>query len=201
MARFPAAVAAFVALIGTVVLANVLSARYGLVPAGFGLMVSAGTYAAGLALGLRDLLDRAGGLRWVFAAIAVGVVASAVLADGRIALASAAAFALGELADLAVWRRLRRPHPAPRPVRMDSSGHGAYGPRPASRARDWRPALVASNAVGALVDTLVFLPLAGFPVTAESVGGQFLVKAVWMTMLALAVGELVTRTARRPVPA
>lgn len=159
------------ALLGTVVVANWLVATFGLVAAGFGFMVPAGTYAAGLALGLRDGLDRVGGLRWVLAAIGLGVLLSAVLATPALALASAVAFALGELTDLVVWRRLRRV--------------------------GWRRALVASNAVGGLVDTCVFLPLAGFPVTFISVGGQFLVKAGYLSFAALIVGELVVRVYRR----
>jgi uncharacterized PurR-regulated membrane protein YhhQ (DUF165 family) len=157
-------------LLGTVVAANWLISTFGLIPAGFGLLVPAGTYAAGLALGLRDGLDRVGGLRWVLPAIAAGVVLSAVLASPEVALASAVAFALGELTDLAVWRRLRR--------------------------AGWRRALLASNAVGALVDTCVFLPLAGFPVTFASVGGQFVVKAIYVTLAVLLVAEVVVRVMR-----
>lgn len=184
-------------LVGSVVLANVLSSHYGLVSAGFGLMVSAGTYAAGLSLGLRDALTETGGYRWVLGAIAVGIAISALLADGRIALASAVAFGLAELLDLAVYSRLRTRSTAAAPARVDDSGHGAYRPGTAGRAPRWRAAVAASNAVGAVVDTLLFLSIAGFPITAQSVGGQLLVKAVWMTLLALVVGEVIARTARR----
>lgn len=159
-----------VALLGSVLLANLLTTYYGLVPAGFGLMVTAGTYAAGLSLGLRDALHTTGGVRWVLAAIAGGIVLSALLGDGRIALASAVAFGVAEMADLAVYTPLRR--------------------------RNWRVAVAASNAVGALVDTLLFLSIAGFPITAELVGGQLLVKAVWCTALALVVGEGIVRARR-----
>lgn len=157
-------------LLSTVVAANWLVSTFGLIPAGFGLLVPAGTYAAGLALGLRDGLDRIGGLRWVLPVIAVGIVLSAVLASPEVALASAVAFALGELTDLTIWRRLRK--------------------------AGWRRAVVASNAVGALVDTCVFLPLAGFPVTFASVGGQFIVKAVYVTVAVLLVAEVVVRVLR-----
>jgi hypothetical protein len=136
--------------LGSVLLANLLTTYYGLVPAGFGLMVTAGTYAAGLSLGLRDALQTTGGIRWVIGAIAGGIVLSALLGDGRIALASAVAFGVAEFVDLAVYTPLRR--------------------------RNWRVAVAASNAVGALVDTLLFLTIAGFPITAELVGGQLLVK-------------------------
>jgi uncharacterized PurR-regulated membrane protein YhhQ (DUF165 family) len=150
-----------VALVACVVLANVLTARFGLVPAGFGLLVTAGTFAAGAALAVRDALDRAGGSRWVLATIGVGVVVSAFLAGPALALASAVAFGLGELADLLGWRALKR--------------------------RSLVAAIAGSNALGALVDTLVFLPLAGFPVTPAAVGGQLLVKGVWITLAALVV--------------
>jgi uncharacterized PurR-regulated membrane protein YhhQ (DUF165 family) len=154
-------------LLSTVVGANWLVSTFGVIPAGFGLMVPAGTYAAGLALGLRDGLDRLGGFTWVLPTIALGVILSALLASPGIALASAAAFALGELTDLFVWRRLRR------------SG--------------WRRALIASNAVGAVVDTCVFLPLAGIPLTMTNVGGQVLVKAVYVTASILVVVEIARR--------
>lgn len=163
------------ALVGSIVLANWLSSEYGLVSAGFGLMVSAGTYAAGLALGLRDALHETGGIRWVLGAIAAGIAVSFWLGDGRIALASAVAFGVAELLDLAVYTPLRR--------------------------RNWRVAVIASNGVGAIADTLLFLTIAGFPVTPQSVGGQLLVKAVWMTLLALIVGEGIVRARRRVVTA
>lgn len=159
------------ALVGSVILANYLTTTFGLVPAGLGLLVTAGTYSAGLALGLRDALDRVGGLPWVAAAIAVGVAVSAGLGAGRIALASAVAFGLSELADLAVYRPLRE--------------------------RGWRRAVIASNAVGAVVDTVVFLAVAGFPLTLATVGGQVLVKAVYCTAALLVVAEGVRRAVPR----
>jgi uncharacterized PurR-regulated membrane protein YhhQ (DUF165 family) len=103
-----AAAALCAALVGSIALANWLTSHYGLVPAGFGLMVTAGTYAAGLSLGLRDALHEAGGYRWVLAAIAAGIGLSVILGDGRIALASAVAFGVAELTDLAVYVPLRR---------------------------------------------------------------------------------------------
>lgn len=159
------------ALVGCVVLANWMTSTLGLVPAGFGLTVTAGTYTAGLALGLRDVLHEAGGVRWVLGAIAVGIVVSALLGDGRIALASAVAFGLAELLDLAVYAPLRK--------------------------RAWRTAVVVSNAVGALVDTCVFLTIAGFPITVATVGGQLLVKAVWVTAAFLVTAEAVRRAVPR----
>jgi uncharacterized PurR-regulated membrane protein YhhQ (DUF165 family) len=168
--NWPAALAAL-ALIASIALANWLTIHYGLIPAGFGLLVTAGTYAAGLALGLRDVLHEAGGIRWVLGAIAAGIAVSLLLGDGRIALASAAAFGLAELADLAVYAPLRR--------------------------RQWHTAVIASNAAGAVVDTLVFLTIAGFPLTATTIGGQLLVKAVWVTAGFLLVAEVIRRAVPR----
>lgn len=163
------------ALLAAVVLANVVTSFYGLIPAGFGLQVTAGTYLAGLALAFRDLLHDTGGVRWVLAAVAAGCVLSFLLGDGRIAVASAVAFLLAELVDMAVYAPLRRRH--------------------------WRTAVAASGAVGAVVDTLVFLTIAGFPITAGLVGGQLLVKAVWVAGSFLLLAELVRRAAPRAVTA
>jgi uncharacterized PurR-regulated membrane protein YhhQ (DUF165 family) len=160
-----------VALVGSIALANWLTSHFGLIPAGFGLLVTAGTYAAGLALGLRDVLHEAGGVRWVLAALGVGIAASLLLGDGRIAVASAVAFALAELIDLAVYAPLRR--------------------------RQWHTAVFASNTAGAVVDTLVFLAIAGFPITWATVGGQLLVKAIWVTVGFLAVAEVLRRALPR----
>lgn len=163
------------ALVGCVAAANWTTSYLGDVPAGFGLMVTAGTYAAGLALGLRDALHDTGGVQWVLGAIVAGAALSLLLGDGWIALASAAAFAVAELLDLAVYAPLR--------------------------ARGWRRAVIASNVVGAVVDTFVFLLIAGFPLSAELVGGQLLVKAVWVTAGFLLVAEMVRRGRPHAVPA
>lgn len=151
------------------VLANVVTSNWGLVGAGFGLLVPAGTYCAGLALGLRDALQDRAGVWWVLSAVGLGAALSLVLADPRIAVASGVAFLLSELADLGVYTPMRR--------------------------KGWRRAVLASNAVGAVVDTLIFLWLAGFPLAPESVGGQVLVKAIWVTASFLLVAEVVRRLA------
>jgi queuosine precursor transporter len=150
--------------------ANLATSRFGLVPAGFGLTVTAGTYTAGLALALRDGLHETAGVRGVFAALAAGITLSALTADPRIVLASTVAATVGELADLAAYTPLR--------------------------ARRRRTAVAVSGAVGGLLDTVGFLWLAGFPVTGHTVGGQLLVKAVWVTG-----GYLLLREgARRALP-
>lgn len=174
MSRSGIALTLAAAFVASVALANVLTSHLGLVPAGFGLFVPAGTYAAGLALCLRDGLQSWGYLWMVFPAIAVGAALSWWLGDGRIAVASAVAFLVSELLDLAVFTRLQR--------------HG------------WRRALWLSNNVGAVADTFVFLSLAGFAVTAEAITGQVLVKVIWVTATAhvlTEVGRAVLRDAVR----
>lgn len=155
--------------VATVVAANIVTSNYGLIPAGLGLLVPAGSYLAGLTLTARDALHHLAGARLVWLGVAAGITVSVLASDGRIALASGAAFAVSELLDLAVYSKLRR--------------------------RGWRRALIASNAVGAVVDTALFLQLSGFGVTTQAMTGQVLVKAVWVTGVAL----LFTEAARRAV--
>jgi uncharacterized PurR-regulated membrane protein YhhQ (DUF165 family) len=152
---------------GSVTAANTLTAHYGLIGVGLGLTATAGTYAAGLCLLARDWLHDIAGRTAVLAAIAAGGAASAVMAGPRLALA-AAAFVVSELADLVVYQPLRR--------------------------RGFLRAVVASNAVGAPVDTILFLALAGFPIW-TAVPGQLLAKAT-ATAVPVAV-VLLTRAVLR----
>lgn len=140
----------FVGFVACVLLANWLTERYGFVGMGLGFSATAGTYAAGLSFGLRDALHELGG-RWVVVlAIVIGAALSAIVSPD-LALASGVAFLLAELADLAVYEPLRR--------------------------RRWVAAVIASNLVGALVDTVVFLQIAGFPIR-DALGGQMFGKAL-----------------------
>jgi uncharacterized PurR-regulated membrane protein YhhQ (DUF165 family) len=142
------AVALFVA---TVVAANALTAAYGRIPVGPGMTATAGTAAAGLSLLTRDWVHHTAGRSIVLVCIGAGALASAALAGPRLAIASAAAFGLSELADLLVYQRLR--------------------------GRGWITAVVASNTVGAPIDTMLFLAVAGFPI-ATALPGQLWVKTV-----------------------
>ena len=124
-----------IAFAGTVIAANWALATFGIVPIGFGLMAPAGVFFAGLAFTLRDFLHESGGRRWVLVAIAIGALVSLGIEDARqIAIASAVAFTLSELADYAVYAPLRE--------------------------RGWIRAVVASNVVGMAVDSALFLWLA-----------------------------------------
>lgn len=151
------AAAILTAYVGTVVAANWAITRYGLVPVGFGLLAPAGVYFAGLGFTLRDVgQDLAG--RWaVLAAIVVGAGLSWLVATPQLALASAAAFGLSELADFAVYTPLRR--------------------------RGWLTAVAASNVVGLIVDSVLFLWIAFGSL--QFLAGQLIGKA-WITLAAVA---------------
>lgn len=146
----------FVLFVGCVFGANWALTTFGLVPIGFGMVAPAGVYFSGLGFTLRDLLHDATGRRWVIAAIFVGALVSGAL-SGRLALASGVAFLISELADFTVYEPLRRKH--------------------------WLGAVVASNIVGLVVDSALFLWLAFGSL--EFMEGQVFGKA-YMTVLAVA---------------
>ena len=163
--------------IATIVLANYVTTRFGFIPVGFGLAATAGTFAAGLALALRDVIQDLLGRRAVTAVIVAGAALSFLIADPFIAIASAVAFLLSELADFAVYTPLRR--------------------RSRLGNRRWAAAVVASNAVGALVDTVIFLGIAfGAAAIMPGVPGQ-LVGKTWATLAFLAAGWVVSRAVLR----
>lgn len=135
-----------------------------LVPVGFGLMAPSGVAMIGLALVLRDLVQRRLGLAWTLAAIAGGTLLSAFLAPPALVVASATAFLLSELADLAVYTPLQR--------------------------RRLVLAVFASSIIGLVIDSVVFLLLA-FGSLAY-LPGQVVGKA-WMVLAALPVIALLKR--------
>ena len=146
------------AYIATIPASNWLVAHVGPVPVGFGYVAPAGVYTVGLALVLRDLARETAGRAAVVAAIAVGAVLSWWWADPAVAVASAAAFGVAESMDFAVYEPLRK--------------------------RGLAVAVAASNAVGLLADSLIFLWLAFGSLT--YLPGQLLGKT-WMTAAAVAV--------------
>jgi uncharacterized PurR-regulated membrane protein YhhQ (DUF165 family) len=156
-----------------VVASNWLTARYGLV-AGF---VTAGTFTAGLVLAVRDAVRETGGLLAAYGCVAAGAALSAWLATPALALASAAAFAVAETLDSLVYEPLRR----------------------RGRVR----ALAASNLVGSIADTVVFLLLAGFPLW-PAAAGQVAVKVTLSVLVAaplVMVSGALLRHRVRPVGA
>lgn len=165
------AIACYVA---AVVLANIVTEHLGLVSVGFGLMVTAGTYAAGFALLARDFVHRYGNRYWALAAIAVGGCISWLASSPALAVASTVAFVSAELIDLGVYVPIRR-------------------------TKGFIQGALASNVVSAPIDTLVFLSLAGFPVTYQTVGGQFMGKVLWATAVPLFFFWLLRRSLGRRV--
>ncbi|MEJ7871736.1 MAG: VUT family protein [Rubrobacteraceae bacterium] len=139
----------------TVVGANWAISTFGLVPVGFGLLAPAGVYFAGLAFCLRDLAQEKIGKLGVFAAILIGAGLSAFLSPG-LALASGVAFLVSEMLDFAVYTPLRK--------------------------RAWLGAVAASNVVGAVADSVIFLALAFG--SQEFLAGQVVGK-LWVTVLFL----------------
>lgn len=160
-ARARAAATALAIYVAAIVAANVMTDALGLVPVGFGLMVTAGTYAAGFALLARDFVHRYGGIRLVLLGIAAGAAISWFAASPALAVASTVAFTTAEMADLLVFTPIRR--------------HG------------FARAALASNVVSAPVDTFAFLAIAGFPIAAPVVLGQLVGKLLWATILPLAL--------------
>lgn len=129
----PAALAV-VLYVSCIPLANWLITEYGVVSVGLGLMAPAGVFAAGIAFSARDMVQRLAGRRWALAAIVAGVLLSLLVAGPLLALASAVAFGVSELLDMAVFTPLER--------------------------RSLPGAVVLSNTVGAVVDSVIFLWLA-----------------------------------------
>jgi queuosine precursor transporter len=127
-----------------------------LIPVAPKLMAPSGVLMIGIALVLRDLVQRRLGVGVAALAILVGAAISALLAPPALVVASAAAFLVSELADLAVYTPLAR--------------------------RGFVVAVVASSLVGLVVDSIVFLWLAFGSL--DFLAGQIVGKA-WMVLLSI----------------
>jgi uncharacterized PurR-regulated membrane protein YhhQ (DUF165 family) len=135
---------------GALLGANALTASYGMIPVGFGQTATAGTVLAGGALMVRNSLQDLLGRRGVMTAVLIGSLLSALVAPPALAFASAASVLVAESADMCLYTPLRR--------------------------RGWVRAVVPATLLGALLDTIVFLTIAGFPLWA-AVPGQMVGKA------------------------
>ncbi|MDB5649496.1 MAG: beta-carotene 15,15-monooxygenase [Hyphomicrobiales bacterium] len=127
-----------------------------LIPVAPGVTAPSGVLMVGLALVLRDLLQRRLGAKFALMAIAAGTLISALLAPPALVMASAGAFLFSELVDFAVYTPLQR--------------------------RRLVLAVFASSAVGLVIDSVVFLLLAFGNL--DYLGGQIIGKA-WMVLIAL----------------
>ena len=127
-----------------------------LIPVAPGIMAPSGVLMVGAALVLRDLVQRRLGIEFGVGAIVAGAAISAGIAPTSLVLASAAAFLLSEFADFAVYTPLAR--------------------------KRLVLAVVASSAVGLVVDSIVFLWLAFGSL--DFLLGQIVGKA-WMGLIAI----------------
>lgn len=165
---------------GSIVAANWVTGKYGLQPVGFGLVAPAGTMLIGGVIMTRDLLQDAIGRAGVLLAILAGALLSWLIAPHAIAEASGATFLAAETLEYLVYSPLRRK------VRW---GTGVWG------------IIVAiANLCGIVTDTLVFLNLAGFPLTGRVIAGQLLGKT-YVTVAVVLLGCLLRACMRkRPAP-
>jgi hypothetical protein len=125
-------------------------------PVAPGVMAPSGVMMVGVALVLRDLVQRRLGTALSALAILIGAAISALVAPPSLILASAVAFLLSEFADLAVYTPLAR--------------------------RRLVAAVVASSCAGLVIDSIVFLWLAFGSL--EFLLGQVIGKA-WMVLLSI----------------
>lgn len=132
----------FVAYLLTIPFANWLIGNVGsvefpggphMIPVGFGYQAPSGVLAIGVALAARDYVQARYGKLVTLFAIGIGIVLS-YFVDPAVATASAVAFALGELADFAVYTQIRK--------------------------KTLVGAVVASGVIGGAIDSFVFLRIA-----------------------------------------
>ncbi len=129
-----------------------------LIPVGFDVMAPSGVIMVGLALVLRDLVQRRLGKLWALGSIVVGALLSALIAPQALVLASGAAFLVSELADFAVYTPLQK--------------------------KRLVLAVFMSGVVGLVVDSILFLQLAFGSL--DFLSGQIIGKT-WMIVLALPI--------------
>lgn len=137
-----------------------------LVPVWPGIAAPSGVLVVGIALVLRDLVQRLLGLGWAFAAILGGAALSGVIAPPALALASVVAFMFSETADLLVFTPLQK--------------------------RGLIIAVIVSSSVGIVVDSMLFLSLAFGSL--DFLAGQVIGKA-WGIVFALPLVWYLRRSA------
>lgn len=162
-------IAALAIYIAAIVLANWAINRYGLVPVGFGLLAPAGVYFAAITFPARDVVQRSIGRLVGIAAILVGATLSWWVSSPKIAVASGVTFLISESLDMAIYTPLQR--------------------------RWFVSAVVVSSVVAAIVDSLIFLKLAGIPYEVALAG--LIVGKLWIVLL---VGAPAAWGLRRALP-
>ena len=139
-----------------------------LIPVAPHLMAPSGVLMIGIALVLRDLVQRRLGVAYSASAVIIGALLSALVAPPSLVLASGVAFLLSELADLAVYTPLAR--------------------------RRLVTAVVASGVVGLVVDSIIFLWLAFGSL--DFLMGQVVGKG-WMVLLSIPLVHYLRRRDER----
>ena len=158
-----------VAYVGVILLANYSITHWGnppafpggpyTVPVWPGIAAPSGVLFAGLAFTFRDLTQEWLGRKVVLVAILVGALLSWLVTSNRdLAVASGVAFLFSELADFAVYQPLRE--------------------------RRWLLAVAASNLVGLVIDSVLFLQIAFGSL--DFIEGQIIGK-IWTTIFAVLV--------------
>lgn len=180
--RVPAVAAgvAVVVYVASILGANWMIAHVGrplgpnhVLPVGFGLVAPSGVYLAAVTFVARDLVQRFGGPRVGLAAIVVGAALSAFVASPRLALASGATFLVSETCDFLIFTPLQQ--------------------------RNLPVAVLGAGLVAEVVDSVLFLTLAGIPL-AVALPGQLVGKG-WVIVAGGAVTALLRRALPAPRPA
>lgn len=140
-----------------------------LIPVGFGLLAPSGTLAAGVVFVARDVIQRTIGKRWSLLVIVPGTVLTAAM-DIHLALASGTAFLLGELADYFIYTPLQRKH--------------------------FVRAVLVSELVASVVDSVLFLSIAGIPLVLALPG--LLLGKVWIGLIAVPIAYALRRILPSP---
>lgn len=160
---------AIVIIVASILLANYVTTYYGFIPVGFGFQATAGTIFAGITLASRDAIQDLLGRAVVLGVILVGAALSFFVSAPEIAIASTVAFLFSELANFAVYTPIRE--------------RAKFG------GRLWAAAVVSSNLVGAISDTVIFLGIAfGASAILPALPGQ-LVGKMWATVAYLLLGR------------
>lgn len=160
----------FITYLLTIVAANAAIDSFGLVPVGFGLVAPAGVYFAGFAFILRDFVHERFGWRGASLAIVIGAILSWFISPA-FAIASASAFLFSESLDMLVYTPLRH--------------------------KRWRLAIILSNAVGVITDSIIFLWIAFGSI--DFLLGQIVGKS-WTTLIVvLAISVIGTTRSQQSI--
>lgn len=174
MTRFRWAILAFAIYAGAIVLSNWLITHVGIpgphgthtTPVGFGLAAPSGVWAAAASFPARDIVQRLGG-RWLgVLAILMGAGISWYISAPAIAVASGVTYLCSESADFLVYTPLQK--------------------------RFFVPAVVISGCIAAVIDSVLFLHLAGIYSLAAVTG--LIVGKLWVQLVAGAVTFKIRKT-------